>query len=88
MTKLIKKTPPPIARGRVRNHALTEWNALLAKAVAHPHVWYVIDPPYENPSTASSTAHDIRSGRNQSLPSGRWDAMARGCELFVMYLGD
>lgn len=87
MTKLIKKNPPPIARGRTRDHASTEWNALLQRAMTHPNVWYVVDPPYDTPSTASSAAYDLRTGRNYSVPAGRWDAVARGCELYVMFLG-
>lgn len=85
--RLIAKNLPPINRTRRRDYAATEWNALLARAVKSPGKWFVIDPPYNTPSSAASTAHDIRTGRNRALPKGLWDAASRECDLYVKFLG-
>lgn len=88
MSKLIRRDPPPIRSGRRRDHASTEWHALLAKAMRNPGKWFVIEPAYDTTSGAATAAYDIKTGRNGAVPEGEWDAVARECDLYVMYLGD
>jgi hypothetical protein len=85
--RLVREDPPEVDRTRRRDRPLTEWNALLKKAIANKGKWYRVSPDYDTSSQASTTAYDIRNGRNGAIPPGRWDAVARDVTLYVRYLG-
>jgi hypothetical protein len=94
--RIRKCEPWPIQKGRKRDAAATEWHSLLAPAMKNPGAWYIVEPYYDSTTQAASAAYDISSGRNQSVPEGRWDATSRiveeddrvvGAALFVRYLG-
>jgi hypothetical protein len=91
-----KCEPWPIQKGRKRDAAATEWHSMLAPVMKNPRIWYIVEPYYDSTSQAASAAYDISSGRNQSVPEGRWEATSRiveeddrvvGAALFVKYLG-
>ncbi len=95
--RIRKCEPWPIQKGRKRDAAATEWHALLAPAIKNPGTWYIVEPFYDSSTAAASAAFDISSGRNRSIPEGRWEATSRiveeadrvvGAALFVRYVGE
>jgi len=84
---LVRCDPPVVDRARRRDRQLTEWHSLLTSATKNKNKWYRVEPAYESSTQASSTAYDIRTGRNGALPDGRWDACARENYLYVKFLG-
>lgn len=84
---VIERIPPDPIRGRRRPYQATEWHALLAPCKKKRGTWFMVKEPYGTTTAAASTAYDIRSARNGSLPEGRWDATSRGVFLWVRYLG-
>lgn len=86
--RVIRRNPPAINRRRKREHAATEWHALLAPVMRSPGNWFVITPPYETSRAAANAAFDLKWGRRLNIPDGRWDAVARENDLYVKFLGD
>lgn len=92
---LVLEDPPDIDTSRRRDSQNTEWFALLSPAMRKPGRWHRVRPDYDTPSSARNAAYDINSGRNRSVPDGRWEATSRSESedgilvgvLYVKYLG-
>jgi hypothetical protein len=86
---VVFKDPPPKSSPRRARDEFTIWKSLLKPLMAKRRAgkWAMVRE-YDTPSAAATAAYDIRSGRNQGLPEGRWDAVSRDCELYVRFVGE
>lgn len=67
-----------------------DWATKASELRSQPGVWGVVVKSGEAPNAraAQSVTRYIRKGKSPHMPSGEFDAVTRGDEVFAIYVGN